>query len=156
MPLYDETDTEFKALVHDFRWFGNVLFYEYGEAEAPEDIPRELNWVRLLPLEWQLGLDDADCSLAYVSPSGDYRCTVWDVSGPDDLPWCVFIADDLGPRFLAEYSLLADEAEDAELEAILDRATSQVPDRLEAGDFNRTGTPLSVPAWLLDFAEDEV
>lgn len=158
MPLYDPTDVEFAPLAERFRWFANVLTFEYGEEDAPEALPDALNWVRLLPLELQLGLDDADCSLAYQSNTSEYAyaCTIWDVSGPDDLPWCVFIADAYGLRLLTEYSLLTDEADDADLEAVLERATREVPDRLEQGDFDRTGEPVAIPVWLAQFNEDGV
>jgi hypothetical protein len=148
MPLYTPDDKDFDTIANRFRWFENVLAVEYGEVEIVETIPDPFNWILLLPLEIQLGLDEADCSLAYVGDQG-YTCTVWDVTGPDDLPWATFLVDDLGPRLLPEYSLLKEEAEPEELEAILQAAAEILPARLLAGEFQRHGVVIAIPDFLL-------
>lgn len=143
MPLYDPTDEAFDALAERFRWFEDVIAVEYGEDETDAKIPDALNWLRLVPLEFQLGLADVECSLVYQNPATDYLCSIWDVTGEDDLPWIVFLADDFGPRLLSEYSLLAEEAEPDALNALLDRAAEELPERLLRGEFDRAGAAVS-------------
>jgi len=45
--------------------------------------------------------------------------------------------------------VLDNETDDAALDAALQRAAEQLPDRLLAGEFTRTGEPVAVPEWLL-------
>lgn len=149
MPLYDSPDdAPLQEAYHRYRWFPHVLEYEYGEREDERDIPEELNWLILLPVDAQFGLDDVECSLAYVSDDGAYRCTVWDVTGEDDRPWAVFAVDDYGVRLLPEYSVLDEDADEAELERTLAKATEELPDRLLRGEFDRSGNPVTIPEWL--------
>jgi hypothetical protein len=149
MPLYTEPDEpEFTALEEKFRWFENVIAFEYGEREPEGDIPAALNWLLLLPEDLQLGIADVECSLAYRNDTSGYACTVWDASGEDDLPWAVFVADDFGARLLKEYSVLTEEAEQETLETTLRHAAADLPDRLLRGELDRTGLPVVVPVWL--------
>lgn len=154
MPVYDSPeDAPLQEAYTRYRWFEHVLEFEYGERPDPQEVPPALNWVRLLPTEAQFGLDSVECSLYYAGISG-YRCTIWDVTGEDDLPWAVFVVDDFGPRLLPEYSVLDEEANESDLERTLARAGEELPERLERGDFDRTGTPLIIPDWL-DAPADE-
>jgi hypothetical protein len=139
MPLFNPTDEEFEPLLERFRWFEEVLAIEYGEEDVDPDaeIPEAFNWLRLLPTELQLGLTDVECSLIYQNPASGYLCAIWDVTGEDDLPWAVFVADECGARLLGEYSLLAEEADTEKLDALLDRAVEELPDRLLSGEFER-------------------
>jgi hypothetical protein len=156
MSLFTEPDEpEFVALEERFRWFENVIAYEYGEREVEGEMPPALNWLLLLPEDLQFGLADVECSLAYRNGSTGYACTVWDVSGEDDLPWAVFLADDFGPRLLTEYSVLVEEGEPETLEEALRRAADELPDRLLHGEFDRTSVPVTVPAWLNAPAPEE-
>src|SRR5689334_7154979 len=149
MPLYTEPDEpEFAELEERFRWFENVIAFEYGEREAEGEIPAALNWLFLLPEDLQFSLADVECSLAYRNEATGYSCTIWDVSGEDDLPWAVFLADDYGARLLREYSVLTEEAEPAMLEEALRRAADEIPNRVLHGEFDRTGVPVPVPGWL--------
>lgn len=150
MALYqDPEDDELAAAYERTRWFEAVLEAEYGERQEEGEIPPALNWFALLPLELHLGLDEVECSLAYESETTGYRCAVWDVTGQDDRPWLTFLADDFGVRFLSEYSVSDEDAEDAELDAVLGRAAAELPERLASGEFDRTGEPVTVPEWLL-------
>ena len=138
--LFTPDDPEFAALEARFRWFEHVLLASWNEIETPETLPGPLHWLGLLP----------DGSLAYQSDSG-YTATVWDASGvEDDLPWAVFLVDDLGTRFLPEYSLFdgEDELPGSALEDVLAKAERELPDRLLAGEFDRSGEPLPIPGWL--------
>ena len=155
MPVYLPDEKPFLILADRFAWFENVLAFEYGERDADAAIPSELNWLRLLPENLQLSLAYVECSLAYENPATGYVAAVWDVSGEDDLPWAVFLADDFGSRLLTEYSLLAEDAEPKDLDAVLSSATAEIPDRLLAGTFDRDGTPLSIPEWLAAPEMDE-
>jgi hypothetical protein len=66
------------------------------------------------------------------------------------------VVDVYGARWLPEYSLLDEDAPDAARETVLKRAVDELPDRLEVGEFRRTGTPVSIPDWLLvEPSEDE-
>ncbi|MDX1934852.1 MAG: hypothetical protein SFU56_19820 [Capsulimonadales bacterium] len=155
MPLYTPEDAGFEEIAERHLWFANVLAFEYGEAVADDaTVPDALNWIRLLPVDLQLGLDEADCSLAYVGENG-YVGTIWDVTGPDDLPWAVFLADDLGPRLLTEFSLLTEEATDDALQTVLQAAAETIPARLLAGEYDRHGEPVPIPEFLRSPLPDE-
>lgn len=158
MPIYTEiTEPEFAHWERQHRWFAQVLAAEYGElAHMQEETPADLNWLEVLPLARRYDFEDVECGMAYVSPEGGYACTVWDVSGPDDDPWAVFVVDDYGARLLPEYSLLDDEEEMTEDEraATLARAAEEIPERAEAGEFVRSGTPLTIPDWLQSTDEE--
>ena len=149
MPLYDETDEPFVDIEAQFVWVPNVLAIEYGELEVPEPIPAALNWPALIPEDPRYDFETLECSLAYENPKTGYVATVWDASGADDLPWAVLLADDFGVRLLAEYSVMDETAGEAALETALARAAAELPERLEAGEFDRTGEPVAVPDWLL-------
>lgn len=160
MPLYTEPDEEgFRRLQQRHNWFARILEIEYGErdpANGEAEIPAALNWLAPLPVAVRYDFDEVECSLAYEVDNGSYACTLWDVSGEDDLPWAVFIVDDLGePRLLSEYSVLDNDASEEALEETLRRAAEELPDRLLRGDFNRQGTPVPVPDWLTAAADDE-
>jgi hypothetical protein len=49
---------------------------------------------------------------------------------------------------------LDEESDESDLEKALARAGEELTDRLERGDFHRTGTPLPIPDWL-DAPADE-
>ena len=156
MPVYnDPGDPPFARTEERDRWFPNVLLAEYGELDVPGDVPAALNWLEPLPPARRYDFEEAECGAVYVSPGGDYACSVWDVSGENDDPWAVFVVDPFGARWLPEYSVLDEDAPDAAREAILKRAVDELPDRLEAGQFTRTGTPVSIPDWLLAEPSDE-
>ncbi|GAB4459717.1 MAG: hypothetical protein OHK0029_22650 [Armatimonadaceae bacterium] len=150
MPIHDDPDDPVLAAACErTRWFEAVLEVEYGEREANEAVPPALNWLSLLPPVLQLGLDDAECSLAYTSDTTGYRCVVWEVTGEDDRPWIVFLVDDFGVRLLNEYSALDEEISDNDLDVILARAANDLPDRLLRGEFDRAGDPLPIPSFLM-------
>jgi hypothetical protein len=157
MPVYNDPDEPpFARTEARDRWFSNVLLAEYGELDAPREVPSALNWLELLPSARRYDFEEAECGAVYVSPSGgDYACSVWDVSGEGDEPWAVFVVDVYGARWLPEYSLLDEDAPDAVREAVLKRAVDELPDRLEAGEFTRTGTPVAIPDWLLAKPSEE-
>lgn len=149
--LYTPDEPEFSDFEARHRWFEHVLMAAWDEIELEEAIPGPLDWLGLLPPGRELDIEEAECSLAYVSESG-YIATLWDTSGvEDDLPWAVFLVDDFGVRFLSEYSLFDEEDGPAAgaLEAILARAAEELPVRLEAGEFDRTGTAVRIPDCLL-------
>lgn len=149
MPIYTEPEEpEFARLERRHGWFPNVLRAEYGEQDAPGDVPAPLNWLDLVPAARRYDFDEIECGLAYIAPDGVYACTVWDVSGEDDDPWAVFVVDDFGARLLPEYSVLDEDAPDEAREERLRRAAGEIPARAEAGEFTREGTPLEVPDWL--------
>jgi len=153
MPLYDDPENEpgFARLAERHRWFPAVLEAEYGERETPEGeaVPPALDWMSDLSVEARYSFDEVECSLAYEDLKAGYACTIWDASGEDDRPWGVYVVDDFGPRLLPEYSVLDNEADDDALNDALQRAAEQLPDRLLAGEFTRTGEPAAVPEWLL-------
>lgn len=148
MPLYTPDDPEFASLEARHRWFDAVLQAECGELLGDEDgAPAALNWLDLVPPSRALDLVECECSLAYVGDSG-YACTIWDATGEEDEPWAVFVVDDAGPRWLSEYSLFDEDADEAALEATLEKASAELPARLEAGDFDRPAPPVPIPDWL--------
>lgn len=156
MPIYDQPDDA--PLLEAYartRWFEAVLEFEYGEREAGEEIPDTLNWLKDLPVDLQFGLDEAECSLAYVAPDGIYRAALWEVTGEDDRPWLVYLVDDYGARLLNEYSVLDEDADDETLEATLQRTAEELPERLERGDFHRSGDPAAIPDWLAAAPPDD-
>jgi hypothetical protein len=156
MPLYDDPDAP--ALQEAYartRWFESVLEAEYGEREAEGEIPTALNWLTELPVDLQFGLDEAECSLAYVAADSPYRAAIWEVTGEDDRPWLVFLVDDYGARLLPDFSLTDEEADDETLDALLQRTAEELPARLESGTFNRSGEPLVIPKWLLVLLPEE-
>jgi len=156
MAIYDESDGEaFVRWEEAFLWMPNVLAVEYGEWETENEIPPALNWLELLPEDPRYDFDEVECSLAYVNEATGYAATVWDVSGEDDLPWAVILADGFGVRLLSEYSVLDEAADEETLEAALAKAAAQLPLRLEAGEFDRTGEPLVIPDWLLEVSADD-
>src|SRR5918998_550610 len=111
MPIYTEPDEpEYAYLERRHGWFPRVLEAEYGEQEAPSELPQALNWLLLVPAARRYDFEEVECGLAYVAPDGGYACTVWDVSGEEDDPWAVFVVDDYGARFLPEYSVLEENA----------------------------------------------
>jgi len=149
MPLYTPEDAEFESLEDHFRWFPAVAAIEYGEQDAPAEIPPALNWLELSPPALRYDFDEVECGLAYRADNG-YVVTVWDCSGENDDPWAVFLADDFGVRLLPEYSLLFDDVDDTEREAVLRRSAEDLPDRLLAGEFDRAGAPVAIPEWLME------
>jgi hypothetical protein len=156
MSLHDDPDDPALATAYEeTRWFEHVLEAEYGERDVPEAVPAALNWLALLPADLQLGLDEAECSLAYVSETTGYHCALWEVSGEDDRPWLAFLVDDYGARLLPEYSVLDEDADDETLDLALAKASSELPDRLTAGEFDRVGNPVIVPAWLAEPLPEE-
>ncbi len=150
----DADDARLAQLAARHGWFEAVLEYEYGEKGADENdtqnvVPDALNWLALVPESVRYDFDEVECSLAFFAPTGDYACTVWDATGEDDIPWAVFVVDDYGARLLPEYSILDVEADDEAIDAVLARAAEELPDRAERGDFNRTGTSVPIPDWLI-------
>ena len=160
MPLFTEIEEpEFAAAEARFRWFLNVLLADYGElSAAPEnfEIPEPLNWLQTVPPETRYDFEDVECSLVYVSPDGSYTGSIWDVSGEESYPWAVFWVDDLGPRLLTDYSLLAEEMTEEEQEAVFRRAADEIPEKAERGDFTRSGEPIVIPDWLMAEESDEL
>ena len=149
--LYTPDDPEFSQHEAHFRWFEHVLMAAWNEIVVEDELPEALDWPLLLPPGREFDIEEVECSLAYVSATG-YTATLWDASGvEDDLPWGVFLVDDFGTRLLSEYSLFDDEdgPEAGALEAILAKASEELPERLLAGEFDRGGEPLDVPDWLL-------
>lgn len=156
MALYhDPEEVELAEACERTRWFEAILEVEYGERAEEGQIPPALNWFALVPEGLQLGLDEVECSLAYVSETSGYRCVIWEATGEDDRPWLTFLVDDFGVRFLSEYSVLDEEAEEGVLDEVLGRAASELPDRLASGAFQRGGEPVSVPEWLLQPLPEE-
>ncbi|MBC8142782.1 MAG: hypothetical protein H7Y38_15265 [Armatimonadetes bacterium] len=156
MAIYDESDGEaFAQWETAFLWMPNVLAVEYGEWETENEVPVALNWLELLPEDPRYDFDEVECSLAYVNDTTGYAATVWDVSGEDDLPWAVILADAYGVRLLSEYSVLDETADEETLETVLAKAAAQLPLRLEAGEFDRVGEPLDIPDWLLEVNGDD-
>lgn len=150
MAIYDEGDgNDFADFEEEFAWVPNVLAVEYGEWETEEVVPPELNWLDLLPDDPRYDLDEVECSLVYENDTTGYRATIWDASGEDDLPWAVLLVDAYGVRLLPEYSVFDEDANEETLEAVLAKGASELPTRLESGEFDRTGEPLVIPEWLL-------
>src|SRR5688572_2228371 len=118
---HDPEDGELAAAYERTRWFEAILEVEYGEREEEGEIPSALNWFDLVPSTLQLDLDEAECSLAFESETSGYRCALWEATGVEDRPWLTFLVDDFGVRLLKEYSLLDEDADDAELDAVLGR-----------------------------------
>lgn len=160
MPIYEEPgDPNFRRLEERHGWFERVVEFEYGErsggpgsggdtASEEEDVPPALNWLLSLPETVRYDIDTVECSLAFLSADKKYACTLWDVSGEDDLPWAVFVVDDFGARLLPEYSVLDNDAPEEALEDALRRAADEIPGRLEGGGFTRAGKPMDVPDYL--------
>ena len=149
--LYTPDDPEFSDHEAHHRWFEHVLMAAWNEIAVEGELPETLDWPLLLPPGREFDIEEVECSLVYVGESG-YTATFWDATGvEDDLPGAFFLVDDFGARLLSEYSLFdgEDGPEDGALEAILQRALDELPDRLLAGEFDRTGEPLAVPDWLL-------
>jgi|GEM_PF-741091 hypothetical protein len=156
MPLHDDPDDPILTTAYErTRWFEAVLEVEYGERPAHGEIPPELNWLALLPPSHQFDLDEVECSLAYVSAGGDYQGVIWEATGEDDRPWVLFLVDDYGVRLLAEYSALEEDISDDDLDVILARSSAELPERLLSGEFDRSGTPITIPDWLVSPSEDE-
>jgi hypothetical protein len=161
--LYLPEDPEFAAYESHHLWFLGILLAECGELAAmPEDAetPKELDWLAQLPADCRYEIEEAECALVYVSPSG-YTATLWDATGGEDLDmdvidrmetfWAVFLVDDAGPRLLSDYSILDENITDSEREALLKRTQDELPDRLLAGEFDREITsPIPVPEYLFD------
>ncbi len=150
MPIYTEpTEAEFARWEQRHGWFPTVLLAEYGEMEdAADEVPDALNWLLLAPLSRRYDFEDVECGLVYVSPDGRYACTFWDVSGPEDDPWAVFVVDSQGARLLSEYSLFDEDATEEQRAATLRRGADEIPARAEAGEFIRHGPPVTIPDWL--------
>ena len=155
MPIFLPDELEFAETEAHHAWMEAVLLAECGEQEAMPDnaeIPDALNWLRLLPAALQFDFETVECSMVYCSPQNDYACSVWDATGENDDPWAVFVVDAFGPRLLSEYSLLSEESNeavsDAAKDAVLLRAQSEIPDRAEAKEWNRSGVPLAIPPYL--------
>jgi len=148
--LYDDPDDpNLDRLARRFAWFAAVLEVDYGERDAEQDVPADLNWLAEFPVDIRYSFDEVECSLGFEDGAAGYACTIWDVSGEDDLPWAVYVVDDFGARLLPEYSTLSQDAEPSALDAALQRATDELPPRLLAGEFTRTeGTPLDIPPHL--------
>ena len=148
--LYDDPDDpNLDRLARRFAWFAAVMEVDYGERDAEKDIPANLNWLAAFPDDLRYSFDEVECSLGFEDPTRGYACTVWDVSGEDDLPWAVYVVDDFGARLLPEYSILLLDAEPSALDAGLQRASEEIPTRLLAGEFTRTeDTPLEIPLHL--------
>jgi hypothetical protein len=143
MPLYTPDDPEFPALAEHHAWLEHALAAACGEIEGDPELPETLDWLRLVPPTVILDFESLDCALAYEN--GNYQATVWDATGEDDFPWATLLVDDGGVRLLAEYSTF-DESDD--LDAILEKASAELPERLLSGELDRTGEPLTIPDWL--------
>jgi hypothetical protein len=152
MPIYTEPDEPaFIAAEARDNWFVAVMLADYGELEsAPDDtdVPDDLNWLLQVPPDRRNDFDEVECSLAYVSTDGAYRCTLWDATGEEDDPWAVFLVDAFGPRLLPEYSVFDEDADEETREEALRRAAEELTDRLEGGQFTRTGEAAVIPEWL--------
>jgi hypothetical protein len=148
--LPDEPEFAFHEARH--LWFLGVLLAECGELAAmPPDaeVPSTLNWMRQVPFDRQFDVEEAECALVFVGEDG-YSATVWDATGENDDPWAVFLVDDYGARLLSEYSVFDEDASEEERNAKLLAASTTLQDRLQSGEFTRTGTPVSIPDYLFD------
>lgn len=149
MPLHTPDDPEFAALEARHAWFDAVLMAECGELEGGDDgAPDALNWLSLVPLARALDFAETECSLAWVAPDG-YVCTVWDAFGDEDDPlWAVFLVDDAGPRLLPDLSCFDEDADEAQVDALLEKGARELPERLLAGAYDRDAPPATIPDWL--------
>ncbi len=148
MPIFLPDEPEFETVEKRHGWFEAVLLAEFGEQDGmPDDadIPTELNWLFQIPSPRRYDIETVECSMVYQSPSGDYDCSIWDATGEDDEPWAVFVVDDAGPRFLPEYSVMKPDTDEAGRDAVLQAAQNEIPDRAEAGEWNRTNLALVIP-----------
>ena len=165
--FYLPDDPEFDAYEKKHLWFLGVLLAECGELrEMPDDaeVPLALNWMLQLPETCRWEIEEAECSLVYANEKSGYIATIWDATGEigeigeiskigeieteGESVWALFIVDDSGPRLLSEYSLLDPTMPEKEKEALLLRATSEIQDRLESGDFDREIISLTIPDYL--------
>jgi hypothetical protein len=144
MPLYTPDDPEFSALAARHAWLEHALAAACGELADDPELPKELDWLTLLPPALMLDIESVDCSLAFTLEG--YVATVWDATGEDDFPWATLLVDAAGVRLLPEYSALSEEAD---LSTILEKAAAELPDRLLCGEFSRPDAPpLTIPKWL--------
>ncbi|MGC4046585.1 MAG: hypothetical protein QM758_22565 [Armatimonas sp.] len=143
MPLYTPDDPEFAALAARHAWLEHALAAACGELEDDPELPKELDWLTLLPPSLMLDIESVDCSLAFSK--GGYNATLWDATGEDDFPWVTLLVDDAGVRLLSEYSVLD---EDADLDALLEKASTELPERLLSGELTRQSPTLTLPDWL--------
>lgn len=152
MPIFTEPEEpEFARIEARDAWIPTILLAEYGELEGvPPDIevPESLNFLLQVPIERRYDFEEAECGLAYVADDGIYACSIWDVTGEDDDPWAVFVVDEFGARLLAEYSMFEEETSEEARDAVLLRASTEIPARAARGEFTRTGMPVEIPAWL--------
>jgi hypothetical protein len=144
MPLYTPDDPEFPALAERHAWLEHALAAACGELEGDPDLPEALDWLQLVPPALILDFESVDCALAYEN--NGYLATVWDATGEGDFPWATLLVDAAGVRLLSEYSTF-DEGDD--LLAAVAAGSLELPDRLLAGEFDRTDTPLTIPGWLI-------
>lgn len=159
MPIFLPDEPEFETVEKRHSWFEAVLLAEFGEQEGmadEDDIPAELNWLFQIPSARRYDIETAECSMVYQSPSGDYACSIWDATGEDDEPWAVFVVDDAGARFLHEYSVMEPDTGDAGRDAVLQAAQNEIPDRAEAGEWNRTSPALAIPDALREPRPKEI
>ena len=149
MKIYTPGDREFEALIAVHAWFDHVLRAERGEILGDENgAPDNLNWLRQLPVDLELEIEETDGSLVGVAEDGSVT-SIWEAYGPDDLPWCVFVVDQCGARLLPEYSVLDLDATDGPLDVILATGANEIPARYLEGDFLRTGDAVEIPDWVL-------
>ncbi len=149
MKLYTPDDEEFDLLIAGHAWFDHVLRAERGEIFGDDHgAPEELNWLRLLPVDLEFEIEDADGSLVAVDDDGSIL-SIWEAFGPDDIPWCVFVVDQGGVRLLEEYSVLKLDAEDSVIDAALQRGSDEIPSRMLEGEFTRDVGELEIPAWIM-------
>ncbi len=143
MPLYTPDEPTFSALAERHAWLEHALAAACGELEGDPELPETLDWLRLMPPEFLLDFESVDCALAYANQG--YQATIWDATGEDDFPWATLLVDDAGVRLLSEYSTFD---QGADLDAILEKASAELPERLLAGEFDRDDSPLAIPEWL--------
>lgn len=153
MALLTPDDPGFADIEARHAWFDAVLRADCGEIVGSEQpVPDPANWPAGLPEGRSFDIVHTECSLARVAPSG-YTCSLWEASGDDeegDPLWTMFIVDDAGVRFLPEYSVTAEDAPEAAVDAVLSKSMEQLPKRLEAGEFDRDLPALELPQWLLE------
>lgn len=143
MPLYTPDDPEFAEFASHHAWVEHALAAACGELEGDPELPGELDWLTLLPPSLMLDIETVDCGLAFNEDG--YTATVWDATGEEDFPWVTLLVDDAGVRLLKEYSALD---EDADLDALLETASEELPERLLAGELTRQLPALTLPDWL--------